>query len=195
MSPVACLAAGQISVKKNPPWKLQKKKIKSVLILPRRHWNVKNLWSLPSFIWNALLSYIFIYFKQNFCAWGEKMFTTTNLLRGSCYIAVKCGRMVHISNQNVWLTRRWKKQLVEEYSSIVCHVLFDYNTNWHQGDFCCWNHRGDLGHFIKLSLTLTAFDQLFVVISFWLNKMTNTYKTSCSNAASCEVRQILTFNW
>lgn len=57
------------------------------------------------------------------------MFNTTNLLRGSCYIAVEHDSVVHISNQNVWLTRRSKKQLVEEYSSIVCHVLFDYNTN------------------------------------------------------------------
>lgn len=127
--------------------------------------------------------------------WGERTFNTTDLLKGSCYIAMEHDDMVHISNQNVWLTRRSKKQLVVEYSSTVCHVLSDWNTNWQQGDFCCWNHRGDLGHSIKLSLTLTAFDQLFVVISFWLNKMTNIHKTSCSNAAFCEVRQILTFNW
>lgn len=30
---------------------------------------------------------------------------------------------------------------MEEYSCIVCHVLFDYNSNWHQGEFCYWNHR------------------------------------------------------
>lgn len=127
--------------------------------------------------------------------WGEKMLDTVNLLFGSCHIALERDSTVPISNQNVWLTRRSKKQLVVEYSSIVCRVLFDYNTNWRQGNFCYWNHRGDLGHSIKLSLTLTAFDQLFVVISFWLNKMTNIHKPSRSNAAFCEVRQILTFNW
>lgn len=57
--------------------------------------------------------------------WGERTFNTTNLLRGSCYIAMEHDDMVHISNQNVWLTRRSKKQLVVEYSSTVCHVLFD----------------------------------------------------------------------
>lgn len=148
--------------------------------------------------------FLHFYFQQKlkynlncnfFWLWGEKTFNTAHLLQGRCYLAMEHESMIHISDQNVWLTRRSKKQLGAEYSPIMCHVLFDYNTNWHHSGFCYWNHRGDLGHSIKLSLTLTAFDQLFVVISFWLNKMTNTHKTSRSNAVFCEVRQILTFNW
>lgn len=57
------------------------------------------------------------------------MLNTANVLQGRCYLAVEREIMIHISNQNVWLTRRSKKQLGAEYSSIVCHVLFDYNTN------------------------------------------------------------------